>query len=611
MRSAVNKMSQILQYSSDNASNITLLSETWQTDSIPGKFDTFSASMKEIAAAENFPINCFTCPRQNGKRGGGVATLVDTRLNVKQYSIQKNYLTIESVFVIVQHDKFHFLLGSIYRVPTNVSFQDFIDEFTDLLTFLAYDHRPVILAGDFNIKMNLPHDSDTSSFSTLISEFDFSPILPDGPSHRQGNVLDFAIVSSPLLSSVLSITLDSSITISDHYPVTLSLSADSLPSSVLPSLSRNRRFFNTLDHSAFSSSLSDSLSSLASDPPSNLQDYLTTFNSAITVSLDRFAPFQKTTSSSNVKPPWMDQEYINARRLRRRYQKKGNKPAYNYQKKVCARLVKEKMMSYYSTLFPTLCTNQQQLFKTFNKLFDRNKGNLSLPSCKNASDLANNFNSFFLTKVSDIRSNLPSSILPNPASTTPPSTTSKTFQLSSFEPTSIDELRQIIKTHGVKTSSNDPLPAFLLEENLELLLPHFETLVNLSITNSNFDGLKEAHVVPILKSLQLDKEDFKSYRPVSLLSFVSKLTERVVHNRVTDYLSSNDLHVPSQYGYKRHHSCETFLLKLIDDILIKVDRKLGVVVLIIDLSAAFDTVDHSVLLNILQNKFNIVKTDSY
>ena len=163
----------------------------------------------------------------------------------------------------------------------------------------------------------------------------------------------------------------------------------------------------------------------------------------------------------------------------------------------------------------------------------------------------------------------------------------------------------MIKKHGIKTSSNDPLPAFLIEDNLELLLPHFCTLVNLSLSTSNFDGLKEAHVVPILKSLQSDHELFKNFRPVSLLSFISKLTERVVHTRVNSYLSENDLHVPSHFGYKRHHSCETFLLKLIDDILVTIDNKLGVVVLIIDLSAAFDTVDHTVLLNILQSKFHI------
>ena len=112
-------------------------------------------------------------------------------------------------------------------------------------------------------------------------------------------------------------------------------------------------------------------------------------------------------------------------------------------------------------------------------------------------------------------------------------------------------------------------------------------------------------MVPIVKSIQLDKEEFKSFRPVSLLSFVSKLTERVVHTRINGYLNANNLHVASQYSYKRHHGCETFLLKLVDDIIVAVDQKLAVVVLIIVLSTAFDTLDHRALLNILQFKFKL------
>ena len=96
-------------------------------------------------------------------------------------------------------------------------------EFTDLLMLLAYENRAVILAGDFNVKMNLPHSTDTLSFSTLISEFDLSPLLPNSPTHRLGNTLDFAIVSSSFLPSVEYISVDSSIKLSDHFPVSLSL----------------------------------------------------------------------------------------------------------------------------------------------------------------------------------------------------------------------------------------------------------------------------------------------------------------------------------------------------------------------------------------------------
>ena len=598
-------MSEIIQYYSDFTANIGLLTETWQTSCIPGRYDSFSAKIKELAAAENYLIDCFACPRPSGKRGGGVATLFETRINVKRYSLRHTYETFESVFTIVKHNKLNFVLGSIYRVPTNISFQSFMEEFTDLLTLLAYEHRPVILAGDFNVRMNSPHTTDTSSFSSLISEFDLSPILPDSATHQHGNILDFAIASSSFLNSVHSISVDSSIGISDHYPISLSLISDSLSSNP-PSLPRNRRLFNKLDHTAFSSSLSQSLTSVESNPTTTLKDYLSSFNTAIIKTLDQFAPSQKTTTTKKVNPRWMDQEYIEARALRRHYEKQGDKPAYNRQNKTCARLVKQKRRAYYSSLIHELnSTNQQKLFKTFNELFDQNKNITSLPSHTDPLTLADSFNNYFLAKVSDIRSCLPTSPDHLTDNILPTSLTSNQYQLSSFDLTTVDELRHLIKKHGIRTSTNDPLPAFLIEQNLELLLPHFRILVNLSLSTSNFDGLKEAHVVPILKSLQLDKELFKNFRPVSLLSFISKLTERVVHTRINAYLSANDLHVPSQFGYKRHHSCETFLLKLIDDILVTVDSKLGVVVLIIDLSAAFDTVDHTVLLHILQSKFHI------
>ena len=605
VRSANNKLSEIIQYCSDFTANITLLTETWQNSAIPGLFDCFSAEIKEIAVAENYSIDCFSCPRPGGRRGGGVATLFEKNLHVKQYMLNHTYLTFESVFVTVKHHKLNFLLGSIYRIPTNITFQDFMNEFTDLLTFLSYERCPVILAGDFNVKMNFPNDSDTFSFSSLLSEFDLSPIVPDVPTHQLGNVLDFAVVSSSLLHSINSITVDSSMKISDHYPVSLSLfsSSSTSSSSCVPSVPRRRRFFNKLNHEAFSSSLSLTLSSLERNSPATLESYLYNFNTAIIQTLDQLAPTQIMSNHRNPKPPWMDQEYTIARSLRRRYEKQGNKPAYNRQSKLCAHLVNVKRKTYYSDLFTRLNkTNQQQLFKTFNKLFNRNKTNLSLPSHKDPSILADSFNNYFLNKVSEIRSSLPTTPTLDPST---PSSTPSTFQLSAFDPTSVDKLRCMIKKYGIKTSTNDPLPAFLIDENLELLLPHFVTLVNLSLSTSSFDGLKEAHVVPILKALQLDHELFKNFRPVSLLSFISKLTERVVHTRVNNYLSINGLHVPTQFGYKRHHSCETFLLKLIDDILVTIDSKLGVVVLIIDLSAAFDTVDHTVLLNILQSKFHI------
>ena len=106
----MNKMSSIVQYVSDISPNITLRSETWKTSSLPGKYDCFSAAVKDFAAAESFSIDCFSTPRPTGGRGGGVTTLSKAGLNVKRYSFRSDYVSFESIFVIVNYNKRNVLL---------------------------------------------------------------------------------------------------------------------------------------------------------------------------------------------------------------------------------------------------------------------------------------------------------------------------------------------------------------------------------------------------------------------------------------------------------------------------------------------------------------------
>ena len=106
----------------------------------------------------------------------------------------------------------------------------------------------------------------------------------------------------------------------------------------------------------------------------------------------------------------------------------------------------------------------------------------------------------------------------------------------------------------------------------------------------------------------VDKENLKNYRPVSNLQFVSKLVERVVDNRLQKHLSSNNLNSNKQFGYKKHHSTETLLLKIVNNLLTSFDNNIPCVVLLLDLSAAFDTVDHKKLLDILYCDLGVVGT---
>ena len=233
VRSAEHKISEIMQYFSDKTIDIALLSETWQANALPGKYDSFTAAIKDFGAAEELDLNCFHCPRLSGRKGGGVATLYKTCHCVKHFSLKHEFETFECVVTTVEHEKFPFLLGNIYRPPAVPSFNynNFLDDFANLLMLLTYSNKPIVLAGDFNIKINLPRNPNTLSFSTLLSEFNLTPILPEFPTHCQGNTLDFAILSHSFLSYSPSISVDSSVTLSDHFPLTLSLTFPSFISS--------------------------------------------------------------------------------------------------------------------------------------------------------------------------------------------------------------------------------------------------------------------------------------------------------------------------------------------------------------------------------------------
>ena len=93
-----------------------------------------------------------------------------------------------------------------------------------------------------------------------------------------------------------------------------------------------------------------------------------------------------------------------------------------------------------------------------------------------------------------------------------------------------------------------------------------------------------------------------NYRPISNLSFVSKLLERVVARQLTTHLESNGLIPALQSAYRRNHSTETALLKICNDALMAADNGMVTLVVLLDYSAAFDTVDHSIMLDILERR---------
>ena len=117
--------------------------------------------------------------------------------------------------------------------------------------------------------------------------------------------------------------------------------------------------------------------------------------------------------------------------------------------------------------------------------------------------------------------------------------------------------------------------------------------------------MKVAHITPVLKKTDLDPTDARSYRPISNLSVLSKLLERLVAKQLVTYLRDNSLLPDRQSAYRSHHSTETAVLRVLADILLALDAGNLAVLTLLDLSAAFDSVDHDILLQRLQMSYGL------
>ena len=333
------------------------------------------------------------------------------------------------------------------------------------------------------------------------------------------------------------------------------------------------------------------------------------FDEASRTVVDRNSPLVTRRQRTN-EVAWMDVEYKQNRCLRRKLERKWkknrteeNRDNYISQKQVCTDMALSKQTNYYTRLIENSSNSQSDLFKLANNLLDKNSEKI-LPAHDDPKQLANDFNSYFVDKVKKIRESIPE-VLEKPAHYCRPFTGEK---LSDFRLTTEDELQKMISKYGIKTCMEDPIPSKLLSSVIDVVLPVLMSLINKSLSEGSMDGINWSVLDPLLKKVGLDSDTKKNYRPVNNLLYMSKLTERVVSVRLDEHMDINCLHVKSQYGYKTHHNTETMMLNLTDEALRGFDDNMATIVIFLDLSAAFDTIDIDRLLEILEVEIGVSGT---
>ena len=409
--------------------------------------------------------------------------------------------------------------------------------------------------------------------------------------------------SKPLISEV---HVDSFI--SDHAVVHFTVKPSKPPP---PREKKSFRRYKAIDQDAFRVNLNTS--SLLVEPSDDLDSLVGQYNSVLRELVDAHAPVTSKTVPVRAKVPWYTDVLHAAKCKRRQYERKWRATGLNVhremfkeQRQVVRTVLTREKSDYYSKKVRDCGSDQKALFSVVDSLLHKQKSS-PLPNHSSLPQLLEEIGSFFKTKIDNIRAKLDGL----PEATAADQSTEATggqcaVSLCTFTPATESEVLKVIQRSPKKTCDLDPMQTQALMDYVPDLLPVITRIINTSLASGTVPAsMKRALVTPLLKKPTLDRDVLQNYRPVSNLSFLSKVLERVVASRLLEYLSAHSLLEPRQSAYRACHSTETALLKVQSDLLMALDDGCAAFMVLLDLSAAFDTIDHTILLSRLSNHFGI------
>ena len=237
-----------------------------------------------------------------------------------------------------------------------------------------------------------------------------------------------------------------------------------------------------------------------------------------------------------------------------------------------------------------------KLWKLLNYLSGRKKGDKVQPECLSLKS-ANEHNQFFATVGLKVQEELNTRVA-NAVPPQAPGSTPLRFKFKNETTKSISKLFDNLKSNVA--TGIDNLNAKLVKDSKNTILEYLTQIINLSFETSVFpDCMKTAIISPIFK--EGNPDDITNYRPISILPIISKIFERAAANQIVDFLEKNNLLNKNQHAYRKSHSTETCLFELMSDLYKNLDQKLYVAVAKLDLSKAFDSISHDLLLQKMQS----------